>query len=261
MKLYSRYMDDISIITDVMNKEDKGRIFIRLKAELENLDPVGNSIQVTGKEVYVDNIVEERGGAEEQGLEYLDIWQGLKRDPQGHIMIECSIYRKKAAADMYILPSSAHSRKLRLGVIRGEYLRYLTLCSTEEGYNEACERLRKALETRGYSKSEIQGEKDKVPWDSKQEVIRKREEGGKNSASKAGPPGIPVVVPDKQGLREWWEQCTRQSITENFGEYFTNAEMEMLPSRMFKCLSRTESMGDFIKRNRKNKYRDQRGQR
>jgi hypothetical protein len=254
MSLYSRYMDDISIIADVMNKEDKGRIFMRLKAEVENLDTVGKSIQVTGKEVYVDNIVEERGGAEEQGLEYLDIWQGLKRDPQGHIMIECSIYRKKAAADMYILPSSAHSKKLRLGVIRGEYLRYLTLCSTEEGYNEACERLRKALETRGYNKNEIQGEKDRVLWDSKQEVIRKREERGKNSAkSKAGPPGIPVVVPDKQGLREWWEQCTRQSITENFGEYLTNAEMEMLPSRMFKCLTRTESMGDFIKRNRKKK--------
>ena len=75
MSLYSRYMDDISIITDVMNKEDKGRIFMRLKTELENLDPVGKSIQVTGKEVYVDNIVEERGGSEEQGLEYLDIWQ------------------------------------------------------------------------------------------------------------------------------------------------------------------------------------------
>jgi hypothetical protein len=73
--LYSRYMEDISIIADVMNKEDKGRTFMRLKAELENLDPVGKSIQVTGKEVYVDYIVEERGGAEEQGLEYLDIWQ------------------------------------------------------------------------------------------------------------------------------------------------------------------------------------------
>jgi hypothetical protein len=33
-------MDDISIITDVINKEDKGRIFMRLKTELENLDPV-----------------------------------------------------------------------------------------------------------------------------------------------------------------------------------------------------------------------------
>ncbi len=34
-------------------------MFTRIKAELENLDPVVNSIQVTGKEVYVDNIVEE----------------------------------------------------------------------------------------------------------------------------------------------------------------------------------------------------------
>jgi hypothetical protein len=108
LNLYDRYMDDISIIADVINKEEKGRIIMRIKAELENLDPVVKSIQVTGKEVYMDNIVEERSGAEGQGLEYLDIWQGLKRDPKGHIMIECSIYRKKAAADMYIIPSSAH---------------------------------------------------------------------------------------------------------------------------------------------------------
>ena len=90
------------------------------------------------------------------GLEYLDIWQKLKRDPKGQLMIECSIYRKKGVSDMYVLPSSAHSKKLRLGVIRGEFLKYLTLCSTEEGYNEACERLRKALENRGYKKNEIQ---------------------------------------------------------------------------------------------------------
>jgi hypothetical protein len=69
LNLHSRYMDDISIITDVI-KRRKGRIFMRIKTELENLDPVGKSIQVTGKEVYMDNIVEERGGTEEQGLEY-----------------------------------------------------------------------------------------------------------------------------------------------------------------------------------------------
>jgi hypothetical protein len=155
---------------------------------------------------------------------------------------------------MYILPSSAHSKKLRLGVIRGEFLRYLTLCSTEAGYNEACERLRKALETRGYKRSEIQGEKDRALWSSKQEVLKKRDEAGKNSEkAKKGPPGIPVVVPDKQGLKEWWQLCTKQGITQSFGEYFTDAEVEMLPSRMFKCLSRTESMGDFVKRNRKKK--------
>ena len=107
-------------------------------------------------------------------------------------------------ADMYILPSSVHSKKLRLGVIRGKFLRYSTLSSTEEGYDEACERLWKSLETRGYKKNEIQGEKDRILWNSKQEVLKNREERMKNSVkSKTGPPGIPVVVPDKQGLREW----------------------------------------------------------
>ena len=61
------------MITDVINKEDKGRIFMRLNVELENLDPVVKSIQVTGKEVHVDNRVEAWDGTEEQGLEYLDI--------------------------------------------------------------------------------------------------------------------------------------------------------------------------------------------
>ena len=55
---------------------------------------------------------------------------------------------------MHVLPTSTHSKKLRPGVIRGKFLRYLTLCSTEEDYNESCERLRKVLETRGYDKNE-----------------------------------------------------------------------------------------------------------
>jgi hypothetical protein len=65
---------------------------MRLKTELvsENLDPVGKNIQVTDKEVYVDNRVEVWDGVEGQGLEYLDILEGLKRDPKGHIMIEYS---------------------------------------------------------------------------------------------------------------------------------------------------------------------------
>ena len=78
---------------------------MRLEVELDNLDPVGKSIQVTGKEVYVDNNVQTWVGTEEQGIENLDIWQGLKRDPEGHTMTECSIYRKKSEADMYISPT------------------------------------------------------------------------------------------------------------------------------------------------------------
>ncbi len=34
VNLYNKYMDDISIITDLINKEDKGRLYVRLKEEL-----------------------------------------------------------------------------------------------------------------------------------------------------------------------------------------------------------------------------------
>jgi hypothetical protein len=63
---------------------------------------------------------------------------------------------------MYILPSSAYSKKFRLGVVRGKFVRKLTLCSTEKGFEEACERLRKALEIPGYKKSGVQGENDRL---------------------------------------------------------------------------------------------------
>ena len=45
------------------------QISMRLEVELENLDPVDKSIQVTGKEVYVDNNVQTWVGTEEQGIE------------------------------------------------------------------------------------------------------------------------------------------------------------------------------------------------
>lgn len=50
--------------------------------------------------------------------------------------MECGIYRKKAAADMYI-PSSAHSKKLRQGIVKGEFLGFILLCSTEEEFDKA----------------------------------------------------------------------------------------------------------------------------
>ena len=41
---------------------------------------------------------------------------------------------------MYILPSSAHSEKLKQGILKGEFLRIITLCSTEKEYDKACDR-------------------------------------------------------------------------------------------------------------------------
>ena len=65
---------------------------------------------------------------------------------------KCGIYRKKATADMYILPSSAHSDKLKQGILKDEFLRFITLSSTEKEYDEEWNRYDKALQTRGCKK-------------------------------------------------------------------------------------------------------------
>ena len=63
------------------------------------------------------------------------VLESVERGPR-QIKLECGIYRKKAAADMYI-PSSAHSKKLRQGIVKGEFLGFILLCSTEEEFDKA----------------------------------------------------------------------------------------------------------------------------
>ena len=127
-------MDDITAISDVKDKNDKGKLFLTLEEELNKLDPIGNSIRVTGEQIYADRVSHQP--EEKQGLAYLDLWQKLVRGTLGQIKLECGIYRKKAAADMYI-PSSAHSKKLRQGIVKGEFLGFVLLCSTEEEFDKA----------------------------------------------------------------------------------------------------------------------------
>ena len=256
LSAYNRYVDDITAINDVKEKNKKGELFKMLEAELNNLDPIGDSIRVTGEQIYADRVnkqadrvnkqTEKEQPEKEQGLAYLDLWQKLVRGTLGQIKLECGIYRKKAAADMYILPSSAHSRKLKQGILKGEFLRFVTLCSTEEEYDKASERYSKALQTRGYSAHAVNDVRKLVKWENKKDILIKREEKKKKGKGQA--PGIPVVIEDKPGLGEWWEACTGEGITNSFGSFFSEAEVDLLPDRLFKCVRTTESLADFVKK-------------
>jgi hypothetical protein len=56
------------------------------------------------------------------------------------------------------------------------------------------------------------------------------------------------VIEDKPGLGEWWEACTREGITNSFRSFFSEAEVALLPDRLFKCMRTTESLADFVKK-------------
>ena len=71
----------------------------------------------------------------------------------------------------------------------------------------------------------------------------------KKNKGKGKTPGIPVVIEDKLGLKEWWEACTGEDITNSFANYydFSVDEIELLPERLFKCVRTTESLANFVK--------------
>ena len=95
-------MDDITAISDVKDKNDKGKLFLILEEDLNKLDPIRNSIRVTGEQIYADRVNHQP--EKEQGLAYLDLCQKLVRGTLRQTKLECGIYKKNAAADMYILP-------------------------------------------------------------------------------------------------------------------------------------------------------------
>jgi hypothetical protein len=165
LSTYNRYVDDITEIGDVKEKNKKGELFGILEGELNNLDPIGNSIRVTGDQIYADRVSKQL--EPQQGLAYLDLWQKLVRRTLGRIRLECDIYRKKTTADMYTLPSSTISEKLKQDILKGEFLRFVTLCSTEKEYEKACDRYSKPLQTRGYSADDVDKVRRNVKWENK----------------------------------------------------------------------------------------------
>ena len=100
--------------------------------------------------------------------------------------------------------------------------------------------------TRGYSTHDVNNVRKNVKWESKKDILIKRE--GKKKKGKGQAPGISVVIEDKPGLGEWWETCTGEGITNSFGSFFSEAELDLLPDRLFKCVKTTESLADFVKR-------------
>ena len=62
----------------------------------------------------------------------------------------------------------------------------------------------------------------------------------------AGCPGVPMVLPCKPGVHEWWESCMRESLVGMGG--LDEEELRRLKpkERMVKCMSRTQTLGNIF---------------
>ena len=170
--------------------------------------------------------------------------------------LDTRVYRKPSASDLYLLPSSAHPTSTRRGLIKGERVRYLRLSSSKGNFDRAWNRFRTALLYRGYPKEEIAKVEEELTWEgreSERQKLRERAEEkkerrrGKEGWGKKGAcPGIPIVLPSKPGVQQWWEQSMRGSLVELGG--LGEEELKRLQprSRMVKCMSRTPTLGNIF---------------
>ena len=252
--LYKRYMDDIFAVIENRKGAALEATTRCIEEKLNALDAEGESVKVEGKGFRIQRT--RAKGAKNQGVEFLDIYNDARWDEEGGIHIETGIFRKEAAADMYILESSAHPTSLKRGMMKGECIRYLTRCSTEKKFDRAWNRFEKALIGRGYKKKEISKARKDVQWKDRERINRamdekaskKRQEKKRRTGQVGGKKEVVMmVVPDKVGVSEWWKAQKQKGVVGSMAGIPQEIK-KRLPGRMMLGRSSTPTLGKIVKR-------------
>jgi len=127
--LYKRYTHDILAIFEHQDGLQKRKGAEMMEKLINNLDSTGGSIKVAPAKG-ITSMRKREKETQEESVEYLDF--EIVLTGQSEMRLETGIYRKEAAADMYIQANPAHPWALKMGVVKGEVIRYLTLCSAQQ---------------------------------------------------------------------------------------------------------------------------------
>ena len=155
---YKRYMDDISAF--LLGSEEDAH---RLKEELEAQCP---HIKFTMQ-------------CHRSRANFLDLAIEVERNEGMHMTdISYRIYRKPGNSMAYLQARSFHPNHTSMGMIKGEFLRYLTKSSKYEFYLEDIRMLINAFINRGVRQEVVVNIAKKIPWASR-EYYRQRALGSK----------------------------------------------------------------------------------
>lgn len=108
-------------------------------------------------------------------IDILDIEIYAIPDPTitGNYILKSRPYYKTIGAYQYVPWRSAHPPAVKTAIIRGELIRRLRLCSTEQDWTLSKEDLQKKLRIRGFPTKAIQLQCEKVIWEHHSSMLRK----------------------------------------------------------------------------------------
>ena len=241
---YKRYIDDIAALAFIECGREQ-EVFEKMQAELNNLDEAGGSVKVEGKFIAAgvtdvgyrcSGKTGQRQLEREQGIEFLDILIEMGWE-EGRRQMITGVFRKKAAADLYLEASSSHPKGLQLGIMKGERIRFMRVCNREEKFEAAWHRYSKAMTSRGHAKQDLRKIEEEVRYSSRPEMM------GMSKKRKREGPGLPLVTACRPGMQGWMDRLKVYGMR---FEGLTELTKEFLPPRMFRCLTRTENLGEII---------------
>jgi len=154
------------------------------------------------------------------------------------------IYRKEVAADLYVHANSAHPDSLKIRMIKGEVIRYISLCSQGKGFKKVWNRFAKALNGRGYIAQQLGNATEGLDYKSSPSLIKKRiDKTAAKGIEKNRCPGVPIVVPYEPGESNLWQDCKDRNLVLGLAGLHQE-EIAYLPGKtMLKCLSGTANLG------------------
>jgi hypothetical protein len=140
---YQRYIDDISVFL-IGTRQDAEQFKMELEMQCA---PINFTMECHNTQA-----------------NFLDLRIKVQRNDSG-AKLEYRIYRKPGNSMAYLHIDSFHAAHTATGIVKGEYIRYLTKSSKKEFYFEDCLMLFQAFKNRGYSKRMLKGALGPLGWE------------------------------------------------------------------------------------------------
>ncbi|KAI7772861.1 hypothetical protein LA080_016316 [Diaporthe eres] len=159
------------------------------------------------------------------------------RQGHGPMGLQSKVYRKRMNKHQYIPWSSAHPETVKRAFVKAELTRFMTICSSQDLFEERVDEFMQALGRRGYPSDILHRWRRLVRYRDRMFVLAER---------KDKQAGLPLMLPSSYD--EIWEYLDVRSVLNVMRQHWVQAGPlpDSLQGPLIKSLRRTENLFDKI---------------
>jgi len=177
----------------------------------------------------------------DQSIEFLDlvIFKGPRFQNSNHF--DLKVHQKLFNKYLYLPPKSFHPRHTFLGMIKGELIRYVRICSSRPDFEQMKSLFAERLRSRGFSPRLIRSGLRQIHYEHRARYLYENSE-------KTSSRGLTLVVPHHPSVAFLnWKSLMNSPV---LGKPRSALEADMWPNQLRKAWSKIKSLGSMLIRAR-----------